>query len=110
MNKLPYVHQYPVFTGESLETWIFRDHIALIGDAAHPHGGSFAAGGSLALDDSYALALSLKHALARSSGGTAGLKDALALGLQLFNSARCSHGKRVIDAVAEKKYGCKWHT
>ena len=32
-------------------------------NAAHTHGGAFAAGGSLALDDSFALALALGHVL-----------------------------------------------
>ncbi|KAJ3895769.1 FAD/NAD-P-binding domain-containing protein [Lentinula edodes] len=40
---------------------IHAGRIVLLGDAFHPHGGALAAGGSLAIDDSIALFLSLQH-------------------------------------------------
>ncbi|KAL4977143.1 hypothetical protein BDW66DRAFT_150455 [Aspergillus desertorum] len=42
-------------------TWVFKDRVTLVGDAAHAHGGAFAAGGSLALDDAFALGLAFRY-------------------------------------------------
>lgn len=61
IQATPYTHLYPNFAGESLPKWVFSSRATLIGDAAHAHGGAFAAGGSLALDDALALGLSFKH-------------------------------------------------
>ncbi|PWY76009.1 FAD/NAD(P)-binding domain-containing protein, partial [Aspergillus sclerotioniger CBS 115572] len=47
----PYTKLYPNYSGDSLSTWVLASQVTLIGDAAHTHGGAFAAGGSLALDD-----------------------------------------------------------
>ncbi|KAL2786667.1 hypothetical protein BJX66DRAFT_341986 [Aspergillus keveii] len=56
----PYTNLYPNFAGDALETWVFGSRVTLVGDAAHAHGGAFAAGGSLALDDAFALALACR--------------------------------------------------
>lgn len=42
-----------------LDSFIFDGHVALLGDAAHAHGGGVAIGGSLAINDAYAFALAL---------------------------------------------------
>ncbi|KFY13697.1 hypothetical protein V491_06325 [Pseudogymnoascus sp. VKM F-3775] len=47
--------------GKALETYVFSNRVTLIGDAAHTHGGAFAAGGSLAIDDAYCFSLALNH-------------------------------------------------
>lgn len=44
-----------------LDTFVFDSHVALLGDAAHAHGGGVAIGGSLAINDAYAFALALTH-------------------------------------------------
>jgi salicylate hydroxylase len=56
----PYIKFYPNLScSRSLDTWVFGDRTTLIGDAAHAHGGAYATGGSLAIDDAYALYLSI---------------------------------------------------
>lgn len=44
-----------------LDSFVFDSHVALLGDAAHAHGGGVAIGGSLAINDAYAFALALTH-------------------------------------------------
>jgi salicylate hydroxylase len=63
VNATPYVRIYPNATARGLETWTLGPdrRVTLAGDAAHAHGGAFAAGGSLALDDAWAFAQSIEH-------------------------------------------------
>jgi salicylate hydroxylase len=59
-EKTPDIRYYPNLAVESsLNTWIFNDRVTLIGDAAHAHGGAYATGGSLAIDDAYAFSLAI---------------------------------------------------
>lgn len=44
-----------------LNSFVFDSHVALLGDAAHAHGGGVAIGGSLAINDAYAFTLALTH-------------------------------------------------
>ncbi|EXJ77442.1 hypothetical protein A1O3_09668 [Capronia epimyces CBS 606.96] len=60
----PYVRLYPNLAGAPLDTWVFGSRVTLVGDAAHTHGGAHAAGGSLALDDAWALYLAFRHVFA----------------------------------------------
>lgn len=100
----PYIRLYPNYYGDELPTWVPADRVTLIGDAAHTHGGSFAAGGSLALDDAYALALSLKQVLLRplndnsktsiSSDG-AEIREALTI----YDSVRRPHTQKLLNVV-----------
>ncbi|CZR65806.1 related to salicylate 1-monooxygenase [Phialocephala subalpina] len=56
----PSVRLFPNFScAGTLDSWIFGNRVVLIGDAAHAHGGAHATGGSLAIDDAYALSLAL---------------------------------------------------
>ncbi|KAJ5845331.1 hypothetical protein N7534_009000, partial [Penicillium rubens] len=57
---------YPSFVGDALLNWVFGSRVTLVGDAAHAHGGAFAAGGSLALDDSLALGLAFEEVFSSS--------------------------------------------
>ncbi|KAJ4158355.1 uncharacterized protein LMH87_008885 [Akanthomyces muscarius] len=59
----PNVRLFPNYAGTALPTWLPAPRVALLGDAAHTHGGAFAAGGSLALNDALALGLAFKHVL-----------------------------------------------
>jgi salicylate hydroxylase len=44
----------------ALNQLTFNDRVALLGDPTHTHGGAFAAGASLAIDDPYAIYLSFR--------------------------------------------------
>ncbi|KAJ9138243.1 Fungal transcriptional regulatory protein, N-terminal [Pleurostoma richardsiae] len=67
IERTPQTRLYPNMAGDPLETWVFANRVTLVGDAAHTHGGAFAAGGSLAIDDAYALSLALHHVWPPSS-------------------------------------------
>ncbi|OJD37931.1 salicylate hydroxylase [Diplodia corticola] len=69
--------------------------VALVGDAAHPHGGAFATGGSLAIDDAYALA----SALAFSLSSAAEEEDILARATRVYERARKPHTTRLVEVV-----------
>lgn len=60
-NAAPYIKTYPMCAVTPLDSFIFDGHVALLGDAAHAHGGGVAIGGSLAINDAYAFALALTH-------------------------------------------------
>lgn len=94
----PSTNLYPNYAGDSLPTWVLGSRATLIGDAAHAHGGAFAAGGSLALDDALALGLSLKQFLApkpESSITAADVRNAL----ELYTKVRKPHTDRLIQTV-----------
>lgn len=71
--------------------------VTLVGDAAHTHGGSFAAGGSLALDDSLALGLAFKHAF--PSGGFSFSQENIQQALTLYDQTRRPHTARLLKIV-----------
>jgi salicylate hydroxylase len=89
----PYTSLYPNFAGDALETWVFGSRVTLVGDAAHAHGGAFAAGGSLALDDAFALALAFRsiHDLSKAEN----IKGAL----RLYERTRQPHTDRLLKNV-----------
>ncbi|KAL2803127.1 hypothetical protein BJX63DRAFT_425535 [Aspergillus granulosus] len=89
----PYTNLYPNFVGDALKTWIFGSRVALVGDAAHAHGGAFAAGGSLALDDSFALALALKYVQDVFS------PKGIEIALRLYERTRQPHTDRLLRTV-----------
>ncbi|EOO03348.1 putative salicylate hydroxylase protein [Phaeoacremonium minimum UCRPA7] len=62
VNRVPYTRLYPNYAGIGLDHFTFENRVVLLGDAAHTHGGAFAAGGSLAINDAYALVLGLSYA------------------------------------------------
>lgn len=76
----------------------FDGRIALIGDAGHTHGGAFAAGGSLAINDAHALALALRYVWPAGSQ-TKPNGDQLARALSLFDKTRRPHVNKLIDVV-----------
>ncbi|KAL2848424.1 hypothetical protein BJY01DRAFT_262717 [Aspergillus pseudoustus] len=89
----PYTNLYPNFTGDRLRTWVFGSRVTLIGDAAHAHGGAFAAGGSLALDDAFALGLAFRHVGGISS------PEKIESALKLYESVRQTHTDRLLRVV-----------
>jgi salicylate hydroxylase len=96
----PYTRLYPNYAGEALPTWVLAARATLVGDAAHTHGGAFAAGGSLALDDSFALALALRHAVSLAqpeafNNGPSNVRRAL----ELYDQTRRPHTERLLEIV-----------
>jgi salicylate hydroxylase len=92
----PDIRFYPNLScSESLPTWVFGDRAVLIGDAAHAHGGAYATGGSLAIDDAYAIYLFLLSvfpvtATCKPSG--AEIRKAL----ELYEATRKPHADRLL--------------
>jgi salicylate hydroxylase len=95
----PYTNLYPNFAGEALPTWVFGSRVTLIGDAAHAHGGAFAAGGSLALDDALALGLAMKHAFGSSSKTTSFSVERVGIALELYSKTRQPHTARLLRII-----------
>ncbi|KAL4746977.1 hypothetical protein BDW72DRAFT_197188 [Aspergillus terricola var. indicus] len=97
-----YTNLYPNFAGDAISTWVFKDRVTLVGDAAHAHGGAFAAGGSLALDDAFALGLAFRYILTRAGNpdnkghfGVEGVKKAL----ELYERTRKPHTHKLLEIV-----------
>ncbi|RAH64409.1 FAD/NAD(P)-binding domain-containing protein [Aspergillus aculeatinus CBS 121060] len=95
----PYTKPYPNFIGDSLATWVLALRVTLIGDAAHAHGGAFAAGGSLALDDALTLGLAFGHALKGLDAEQSLLDSSIQLALELYSRARQPHTERLLRIV-----------
>ncbi|KAL5334406.1 hypothetical protein BJX70DRAFT_405460 [Aspergillus crustosus] len=101
----PYTNLFPNFAGDALKTWVFNSRVTLVGDAAHAHGGAFAAGGSLALDDAYALGLAFKHfstlksRTSSTSTSTSITKGDIEKALQLYTKTRQPHTDRLLQIV-----------
>ncbi|OQE22143.1 hypothetical protein PENFLA_c013G09894 [Penicillium flavigenum] len=93
----PSTHLYPNFVGDALPNWVFGSRVTLVGDAAHAHGGAFAAGGSLALDDSLALGLAFKEVFSSSKATFSPENINKALGL--YSQTRQPHTARLLGIV-----------
>ncbi|KAM0253640.1 hypothetical protein ACHAQJ_007152 [Trichoderma viride] len=93
----PHARLYPNYAGDALPSWIPVSRVTLIGDAAHTHGGSFAAGGSLALDDSLALGLAFKHVF--SSSGFPFSQANIRQAFELYDLTRRPHTARLLNIV-----------
>lgn len=103
VNAVPYTKTYPNHAGTALSSLVFEGRVALLGDAAHTHGGAFAAGGSLAINDAYALTLALAHVWPQEGKPT---QEHLGKALTLYDETRRPLVTRVLDLVhgaAQKK-------
>ncbi|KAI1857309.1 uncharacterized protein JN550_013289 [Neoarthrinium moseri] len=124
VDAVPFTRVYPNATAHALDSWALgggqaddRDEgsgsgartssgkrVTLAGDAAHAHGGAFAAGGSLALDDAWAFAMAIKHAFpahqlqARDRGSVG---ENIERALRLYERTRKGHTDRVMRVVAQ---------
>ncbi|KAI9731324.1 MAG: hypothetical protein M1834_005227 [Cirrosporium novae-zelandiae] len=98
LSKTPTMQIYPNFSGPPLKTCVLHSRVTLIGDAAHTHGGAFAAGGSLAIDDAYALYLSLLH-IFPIDAPTKPTAVQLVYTLGLYEKTRKPHTTRVLEAA-----------
>ncbi|CAK7200218.1 hypothetical protein SEUCBS139899_002909 [Sporothrix eucalyptigena] len=100
---VPHTELYPNASSHSLPTWVLSSpsvpagRVTLVGDAAHAHGGAFATGGSLALDDAWALAASLKASLDEAQRGETG--SALLAALHVYETTRKAHTDRLLRVV-----------
>ncbi|KAK8146309.1 hypothetical protein G3M48_003257 [Beauveria asiatica] len=96
----PTVRLFPNYAGSALPTWLPAPRAALLGDAAHTHGGAFAAGGSLALDDALALGLALRHVSSESRAADAVLQlGEVQHALTLYDGTRQPHASKLLDIV-----------
>ncbi|KAF8831892.1 hypothetical protein HHX47_DHR1000902 [Lentinula edodes] len=111
---------HPGWASNQVPPPIHAGRIVLLGDAFHPHGGAFAAGGSLAIDDSIALFLALQHVQQSSTPSTSSSSSSdvpsnsrsievsarrrlsaseLSHALDLYASTRLPHASRVFGVV-----------
>lgn len=90
---------YPNFAGDALSTWVFGSRVTLIGDAAHAHGGAFAAGGSLALDDTLALGLAFRHVFDSQTSEQPFSAENIKKALGLYSNTRQPHTARILRIV-----------
>ncbi|KAE8314007.1 hypothetical protein BDV41DRAFT_587725 [Aspergillus transmontanensis] len=98
VDSTPYTRIYPNYAGEPLPTWVFDSRVTLVGDAAHTHGGAFAAGGSLAIDDAYALFLAFRHVLGSSRAQKPKAYEVRAA-LALYDETRRPHTEKLLTIV-----------
>ncbi|KAB8227004.1 uncharacterized protein BDW43DRAFT_317244 [Aspergillus alliaceus] len=98
VDATPYTRIYPNYAGKPLSTWVFESRATLVGDAAHTHGGAFAAGGSLALDDAYALFLAFQHVLGSSRTQKPETEE-LNTSLKLYDETRRPHTEKLLEIV-----------
>ncbi|KAI8649933.1 hypothetical protein NCS56_01444600 [Fusarium sp. Ph1] len=102
----PYIRQFPNYTGDPLETWSFENRVVLVGDAAHGHGGAFAAGGSLAINDAHALSLALLHVWPPSSIRKPSLAEIGRI-FELYEATRKPQVNKLLGAVHKAVAGKK---
>ena len=96
----PYIRQYPNTYASSLDTWVHGNgRVTFAGDAAHAHGGAFAAGGSLAADDAYSFAMSIHHVF--PPGSTNFSAERITEALRLHELTRKAHTDKVLRTVHE---------
>lgn len=100
LDVTPNVRHYPNTFASGLETWVHGDgRVTFAGNAAHAHGGAFAAGGSLALDDAWAFA---RAVLSVYPVGAEKPENAeIAKALRLYERTRKAHTDRVLSTVKE---------
>ncbi|KAL5315124.1 hypothetical protein ACEPPN_017775 [Leptodophora sp. 'Broadleaf-Isolate-01'] len=94
--RIPSVRRYANVAGAGLKHWTFSNRVTLLGDAAHTHGGAFAAGASLAIDDAYALYLALSTTIQTSAEVS---PERLAYALSLYETTRRPQSDRVLRVV-----------
>ncbi|KIM94710.1 hypothetical protein OIDMADRAFT_60487 [Oidiodendron maius Zn] len=95
----PSIRFFPNFScGSSLPTWVFGSRATLIGDAAHAHGGAFATGGSLAIDDAYAFYLSITFVFPVTATQKPSPTE-IQKALELYEATRKPHADRLLKTV-----------
>lgn len=107
VDATPYTKVFPNSAADGLETWVLSDgRVTLAGDAAHAHGGAYAAGGSLAADDGWAFGQVVRRLLVccRSGSGSSFRPDGadIAEALSLYERTRKPHTDRVQQTVQRR--------
>ena len=98
-ERTPSIRYHPNFScAGPLDTWIFGGRVTLIGDAAHAHGGAYATGGSLAIDDAYAFYLSLLSAFPLTATSKPS-PEQITRALKLYEATRKPHAERLLKMV-----------
>lgn len=108
---MPYVKTYPNHAGTALASLTFDGRVALLGDAAHTHGGAFAAGGSLAINDAYAFTLALAHVWPPGVGESVPgrpTRGQLATALRLYDETRRPLVTRLLHVVHSSAQARRW--
>jgi salicylate hydroxylase len=70
----------------------------LVGDSAHAHGGAYATGGSLAIDDAYAFFLAINHVFPPTATQKPTAKQ-IGEALRLYEETRKPHAERLLRIV-----------
>lgn len=101
VDATPHTKLYPNSSAQALNTWILGDgRITVAGDAAHAHGGSFAAGGSLALDDAWAFSAAIQDVFPANGDRISNPSgDDIAKALRLYEKTRKPHTDKVMAIV-----------
>uniref|UniRef100_A0A8H7KBX7 FAD-binding domain-containing protein n=1 Tax=Bionectria ochroleuca TaxID=29856 RepID=A0A8H7KBX7_BIOOC len=100
IEACPSIRLFPNYAGGPLKTWAFKNRVTLVGDAAHTHGGAFAAGGSLAINDAHALGLALNHVWPASSyNGEKPTAEQIASIFQVYENTRKPHVDKILGVV-----------
>ncbi|KAL2840789.1 hypothetical protein BJY01DRAFT_249856 [Aspergillus pseudoustus] len=103
IERVPWVRQYANVAGAELEQWSFEDRVTLLGDAAHTHGGAFAAGVGLAIDDAYALGLAFEHVLPSAASFETLSPPQIREIFDLYETTRRPHTGKVLAVVHESR-------
>lgn len=105
IERVPWVRRYCNVAGRELDHWSFCDRVTLLGDAAHTHGGAFAAGVSLAIDDAFALALAFDEVFPPAWAPTIDVASPELIGqvFDLYETTRKPHTAKVIAFVYETR-------
>ncbi|KAF2802259.1 salicylate hydroxylase [Mytilinidion resinicola] len=120
---IPHLRRYANIAGAALPHWSFAAaRVVLLGDAAHTHGGAFAAGASLAIDDAYALFLALRATIpvvpltTPTAEESVVTREQISLALGLYEATRRPQADRVLRTVhqghgeARKRLEGVWRT
>lgn len=95
----PEIRYYPNFSiAGPLKSWVYNNRITFIGDAAHAHGGAFATGGSIAIDDAYAFSLAISHVFPISASQKPTQRD-IDKALHIYEATRKPHADRLLNLV-----------
>ncbi|KAH7148199.1 hypothetical protein EDB81DRAFT_649654 [Dactylonectria macrodidyma] len=105
MDRIPAgtLRRYTNAFGPKLDRWTFEDRVALIGDAAHTHGGAFGAGASLAIEDAFTLYLSLRAVFPEALPISDVPLEHLHIALDLYESIRHPHASKVLQTVLDSR-------
>lgn len=99
VDAVPYTRIHPNVAAEGLDSWVLGNgRVTLAGDAAHAHGGAFAAGGSLAIDDAWAFANSVLHIYPLDANALPS-EEEIARALRIYEGTRKAHTDRVLETV-----------